>query len=432
MKNDLIVKDAAASCMFTFDHVPVDHTWSFIEKGRKDTNYATHGYHRYPAKFIPQLASRLILEHSNVGDRVVDPFMGCATTLVESKLNGRKSLGVDINPVSVLISKAKTKPLCPSIVENLLREMDQQLNAFADSQVTQPKRHERIDYWFKATEQQKLNFILQVISTYPQSEIRDFLYCCFSNILKNCSIWLQKSNKPTRDFNKKPADPIHTFIRHLKTMAKGNEQFYRLLERHGHLDLSCEPRLGNAKTIPVDDHSIDLIVTSPPYVTSYEYADLHQLTAFWMSFTDNLAEFRKDFIGSMHTKTNFGHLNSTMAHHITERLLQQDKKASVDVSNYFSEMNGVFLEMKRILKKGGKACIVIGNTRLKDVDILNAEVFLEQLQRIGLKKKSVIKREIPCKNLPSTRDSKTGRFASNSHVNSTRAYPTEYILIVEK
>ena len=95
-------------------------------------------------------------------------------------------------------------------------------------------------------------------------------------------------------------------------------------------------------------------------------------------------------------------------------------------------MNQVFVEMKRMLKKGGKTCIVIGNTSLKGVEILNAEVFAEQLKNLELKITDIIKREIPSKNLPSVRDEKTGKFARISDKNKVSAYPTEYILIMEK
>ncbi|PJC41015.1 MAG: hypothetical protein CO042_00650, partial [Parcubacteria group bacterium CG_4_9_14_0_2_um_filter_41_8] len=92
----------------------------------------------------------------------------------------------------------------------------------------------------------------------------------------------------------------------------------------------------------------------------------------------------------------------------------------------------VFTEMKRILKKEGKTCIVIGNTSLQGVEILNAEVFAEQLQNLELKIIDIIKREIPSKNLPSQRDKKTGKFAKLTNKNQMSVYPTEYILIMEK
>ena len=84
------------------------------------------------------------------------------------------------------------------------------------------------------------------------------------------------------------------------------------------------------------------------------------------------------------------------------------------------------------MKKGGKTCIVVGNTSLQGVKILNAEVFVEQLQNMGLKVADIIKREIPSKNLPSVRDKKTGRFAGITDKNKVSAYPTEYILVMEK
>jgi len=95
----------------------VDDTWSFKELTRIQTSYITHGYHRYPAKFIPQLAGRIIKENSRVGNLVCDPFMGSGTTLVEAILSGRLTYGTDINPVSVLISKSKTTPIEPAFLK---------------------------------------------------------------------------------------------------------------------------------------------------------------------------------------------------------------------------------------------------------------------------------------------------------------------------
>jgi hypothetical protein len=110
-------------------------------------------------------------------------------------------------------------------------------------------------------------------------DFKDFFLCAFSNILKNCSIWLQKSNKPTRDQNKKLVDPFLIFNRQVKMMLRGNNNFCEQLKRDGYLNISSKIFCTDARTIPVKDGSVDLIITSPPYVTSYEYADLHQLTA---------------------------------------------------------------------------------------------------------------------------------------------------------
>ena len=95
-----------------------DEKWSFKELSRKDTRYITHGYHRYPAKFIPQLAAKLISGYSAENDLIVDPFLGSGTTLVEAKVLKRRSFGCDINPVACLISRAKTESIEPDILKN--------------------------------------------------------------------------------------------------------------------------------------------------------------------------------------------------------------------------------------------------------------------------------------------------------------------------
>lgn len=415
-----------------FAKTKIDYSWSFSDKTRADTAYITHGYHRYPAKFIPQIVSRLADKYTMEGDLIVDPFGGCGTTLVESKIMGRPSVGVDINPVATLITKAKITPIDPVKIENAFAILKGQLDGYSDNTQVKAPEHERIDYWFKPEEKRRLAFIFSEISKLKNQDIRDFFYCGFSNILKNCSIWLQKSNKPTRDFEKRPSEPIQTFFRQVKAMIRGNARFYELLKNKNYLKVPSQVYCTDARTIPVKDNSVSLIVTSPPYVTSYEYADLHQLTALWMEYTKDLSDFRKRFIGSSyHNKKNLI-LNSSIAENIRGELLKRDKKTAEEVSTYFSEMNQVFVEMKRMLKKGGKSCIVIGNTSLRGVDILNAEVFVEQLQNLGLKVADIIKREIPSKNLPSVRDEKTGKFARITDKNKTYAYPTEYILVMEK
>jgi len=410
----------------------IDPSWSFSDKTRKDTAYITHGYHRYPAKFIPQIVSRLAEKYTREGDFIVDPFGGCGTTLVESKVMGRPSIVVDINPVAVLITKAKITPIDPVKIEKAFTAIKNRLETYSEKTRVKAPEHERIDYWFKPEEKRTLAFIFAEISKIKDQDIQDFFFCGFSNILKNCSIWLQKSNKPTRDFEKKPSEPIKTFLKQIKMMLRGNARLFELLSKKGYLKVPSKVICTDARKIPAKDNSVSLIVTSPPYVTSYEYADLHQLTALWLEYTKDLSDFRKRFIGtSYHNKKDLT-LNSTIAENIRKELLEKNKKTAEEVSTYFSEMNQVFIEMKRILKKGGKTCIVIGNTSLKGVEILNAEVFAEQLQNLGLKIADIIKREIPSKNLPSVRDEKTGRFAGINDKNKVSVYPTEYILIMEK
>ena len=119
---------------------------------------------------------------------------------------------------------------------------------------------------------------------------------------------------------------------------------------------------------------------------------------------------------------------SQIASNIVDEMVPKSRSKAKEIEAFFIDMQEVFNESYRILKPGGRCCYVIGNTKLKGVDILNAEAFAESLQHSGFKLDRLIKREIPLKILPQKRDEKTGRFASRDKANS-EAYPTEYIVI---
>src|SRR5262249_27737983 len=87
------------------------------ELRRTDWDFASHngsdgfsGYHWYPARFVPQLAGTLVNYFSEPGDTVLDPFCGSGTTLVEAYKFGRLSVGIDINPIAALMTRAKVVP----------------------------------------------------------------------------------------------------------------------------------------------------------------------------------------------------------------------------------------------------------------------------------------------------------------------------------
>lgn len=419
----------------------IDGEWSFSEYKPSDTGKWTHGYHRYPAKFIPQLVEKLIDEYiSSENAHINDPFYGCGTTIATAISRGFKASGTDINRIAYLITKVKSTPIEPSYLDKQIKEFVYKLKFLDDDQTTLfseniepliPDAHiERIDYWFDEENKIKLGNILRIINEKNDSDIRDFFLVAFSHILKNCSIWLQSSTKPTRDFNKVPANPYKAIRKHLMKMQRSNKEFYKVVPDRVRDNIFeyLNIKIGNATKQPTGDNNADLIITSSPYVTSYEYADLHQLSSIWLDLVDDLKKYRKEFIGTSHKKYEGKKLKSEIAKDITNELEDKDRKMAKNAEAFFIDMQEVFDESYRILKHGGRCCYVIGNTRLKGVEILNAEVFAESLCFSGFELDRIIKREIPSKILPQKRDEKTGRFASNHNANS-EAYPVEYIVI---
>ncbi|MDR1244511.1 MAG: hypothetical protein LBJ98_00845 [Endomicrobium sp.] len=414
----------------SFDTINVNPDWCF--KNVRSVEQWTHGYHRYPAKFLPNLVKKLIEERTNENDTIADLFAGCGTTLVESKIHGRKSIGVDINPVAALITKAKINPVEPDKVEKQFNVIIESFRYYDEKNYEDIAVHDRIDYWFSKEHKKKIAFLYETISLIEDEILKTFFLVSLSHILKNCSRWLQSSTKPQIDPRKKPTDPFPAFKTHTVQMLKKNTEYYSYLNKNNYLKTQCEIRLEDARETSIESNSIGAIITSPPYVTSYEYADIHQLTGYWYEYMDDLVNFRKKFIGTFYSLNQNTECKSNNANKIVKTLLKYDSRTAKETANYFNDMEAVGKEMYRILKKGGHACIVIGNTTLKDVRINSAEVFYEILKSIGFKKENIIKRSIPHKLMPTIRDKDSGKFTKLDNVNHKLVYPEEYILILKK
>lgn len=424
-----------------FTRLNPEKEWSFSSVGRQDTMAVTHSYHRYPAKFIPQIVEKLINDNTELGDLICDPFGGCGTTSVESKRLGRSSIAFDINPIAKLITLVKTTPISSTLL-NKHKELF--LNIYARSSPVTLEHHPRINYWFDESTLIELDKIYLAIKEIHNYNVRRFFLCAFSHNLKTCSRWLMKSIKPTIDQNKIIPDPMESFLRHLNSMIKKNEEFYNELQTNGNIDTTAKMyRRDATKKFPIASDSVDLVITSPPYVTSYEYADLHQLSLLWFGsdpkhfkkwhrFSNEFNDFRKDFIGTSHKQERGGSFNSKIAENITSELSSIDRPLAIDVANYYLDMKKVFGEIYRVLKPGSKASIIIGNTQLRGVGILNAEVAAQQMLNTGFERPIFIKREVSNKMITPWRDSVNGKFTSMNNPTKKRIYEYEYIIIAEK
>lgn len=416
----------------SFDNIPENPDWAF--ESVRSTEQWTHGYHRYPAKFLPDVVRKIIEDYAQGSNMIADLFAGCGTTLVEAKIHGISSVGTDINPVAQLITKVKTTPLPPDVLQRAYNALVVLFDEYNEVNFAEIKKHERIDYWFTPSQKAKIAFLYEkVFHLEVNDDIRDFFYVCISHILKNCSWWLQSGTKPQKDPKKELADPFDEFCRHCKKMMGWNENFYNELNHRGYLDVPCAIHLDDARHTSIPAESINAIITSPPYVTSYEYADIHQLTAYWMEYISDIHEFRKKFIGSSYSgNISLTVSGSKQAQKIVDALSEKSNHIARDVAQYFNDMQEVAKEMHRVLTPNGHACIVIGNTKIKEVQIKSAEVFYEFLRNSGLKKIEVIKRSIPHKLMPTLRDKSTGRFTKQDNPNCKKVYPNEYIIIMKK
>ncbi len=412
---------------FNFEHVPIDSFWNTgVQCEQK-----MHRIHAYPAKF-PAFITTKALEFwksssVNPPKRIADIFCGCGTTAFEAKRNDIDFWGCDINPVATLIAKTKSRKYQSGCLQGYY---DKVLSEYTETNCANcfETAPERLKYWYFEEQYNELSHLRDVIFsvTPDNSDYRLFFLCAFSNILKPTSRWLTKSIKPQVDPHKNPIKVIDAFREQFKIMYSANEE----IEDIGSADSNIVTGsfLSDSWNIP----SVDMIITSPPYVTSYEYADLHQLSSLWLGYADDYRSLRNGTIGSIHHDYNFNkelkRLNSTGLKTVT-LLLDQHKSKARSVAKYFLDMQAVAKKAFSILNSNGAALFVIGNTEYKTVRIDNARHLAESLFNAGFSSMSITKRKISNKILTPYRD-KLGKFTTNAA--GRKVYSEEFIIIGRK
>lgn len=390
-----------------------------------------HRIHAYPAKFPAFLTPKIVghlQREGKVINQIADIFCGCGTSALESKLLGIDYWGIDINPVATLIAKTKSQVYNDLLLEYYL----ERILAHVRKAIYQPAKrllhHERLNYWFAPSTIVDLNRLLKAIHRFcPAGKHRNFFLTAFSNILKPCSFWLTKSIKPQIDPHKKPAQAITAFVAQVGNMRAANRELKGVLESRSKTEILTRSVL----RIRPADSFVDLIISSPPYVTSYEYADLHQLSTLWLGFVEDYRDLRAGTIGSDYQNHENGReaiLNPT-GERICAQLIKVDKGKSRAVRNYFRDMDRTICQSNLLLNPGGSAAFLIGNTSYKDVTINNAKYLAESLFQNGFSQVKTVKRRITLKTLTPYRNS-LGRFSTDG--NGRKVYSHEYLIIGTK
>lgn len=234
-----------------------------------------------------------------------------------------------------------------------------------------------------------------------------------------------KSIKPQVDPHKHYVNALDAFEKQCKFMFRANE------ESKSEFTCTSKNRIltRNFLNLPIDEPYIDLIITSPPYVTSYEYADLHQLTVLWLGFASDYRDLRKGTIGSVYnsiiSKSDLQPINE-IGKNVYFKLLEVEKDKARSVIRYFSDIRKSVSKIHNIVRPGGLVCFVIGDTKYKGIEIDNAKYLTKCLIDQGFINTEVFKRKIGSKNLTPYRDEK-GKFSSDEK--SRRVYGHEYVII---
>lgn len=362
----------------------IGETFSFERISRDNVTSLSHGLHKYPAKFIPQVADwGLRFEKGANREVVLDPFCGSGTTLLECGVRGNHGIGVDISPLAVLIAKAKTSKIdlrggIPSAVLELIVNESQGSSAALVKQLRKAEGtevlglHRTWSNWFTPDAAAEIIAIRDsIVAQAPDEVLQRFLLACLSSVVKKCSYLDENQIKVRFVKDKVLAEPSTAFV---DAATKRLERQLRVTEELKRASASFDLHLASSTRLPIDDSSVDRVITSPPYINAIDYTMTHKYNMFLLGLLEpgDFKDHCRDYIGvteravraaDLVEKPNSQH--SSVQNEI-DAIWSLDtpvaKNRTFVVNQYFDGMDKTFGELSRVVRKGGLIIMVLGET----------------------------------------------------------------------
>lgn len=384
-------------------------------------NSFTHNLFKYPCKFIPEIprwAMRTFLDNSTVKKTVLDPFAGSGTTLLEASLEGYDSIGAEIDEIAKMIIRVKTTKLSKKELleaSQITREILIRItnDKYAANEVTLPEIN-NLEHWFEEKNLNDMGHIYYSLNLLENMHVRDFLLICMASIVKRVSNADDISPKPyvSNKIKKIPPSVSKVFedvvMKNISSMEKMEE-----------CELAPVSVEGDATHIAAKENSIDIAITSPPYINAFDYVRTLRLENLWLrlSTEDELREKKKRYLGteSIKVKEEKEILeildDSKLLKNYYEQILTVDERRALITKKFFEDMKVNMQEVYRALKPGACYVIVIGNSSIRKVEIESWRVLEDLADVIGFKYVSHIGYEIQNPYIRIPRGTKGGKIA---------------------
>ena len=344
------------------------------------SSHKVHQLHPYFAKYHSELPRRVINEMTKENDIVLDPFCGSGTTLVEASLAGRNSIGIDMNPIACLMSRVKTSIISASsfdALENIIKNIELDIDLYYQdnssrnvfqNQYELPNFHNR-DFWFTADALNELAIIKAHIVNNDVNPLKDFLFLSFSRIIVYSSNQHGESRYTRVEKNRKAKDVFYQFK---KVLLNTKE----IITGYSSVRKDVYARVLNMDSKNMEllhDNSVDLVVTSPPYLNSWDYGLYHRFRFFWLDM--DVKAYEKKEIGK-HLRTLEG------------------RSKTDEIERYRNDMGAVLKEVARTLKKNKFCFIVNANSIVKKKFIDTNQILVEEAAKHGLILEDIMERTI--------------------------------------
>lgn len=334
--------------------------WTF----QRYQNSGIHSIHWYPATFIAAIPGTLIPKLTEKNSVIMDPFLGSGTTAIEAIRLGHSFIGFDTNPVSVLISKAKAYYPAPSGFKSCLNELIKKSSFNSNANLPHTNEDE-LKHWYHPNTLHELNLLFTNCLAIKNVHLRECFLAIFSSILKaTCSQgkhwgWVCDNVKP-KQHEITYKDAISTFHEYASKYIEASENSFQLLKEAepGITRSSVRKRttlrrgdcVKHMKSI--NETSVDLILTSPPYYGVADYVKSQRLSYLWFDHPDLdnkklgykfFETLRKEEKGTRSTR-----------HRATSR------------ADYIDFITTFLAESNRVLKKNGKLALIVGESSSRE------------------------------------------------------------------
>jgi SAM-dependent methyltransferase len=361
--------------------------------------------HPFPARMAPELVWDELPGRSAGRLRVLDPMAGSGTTLVTAKLRGHQAVGYDRDPLAVLIARSWLANVKPDDIESKATKLLDKARSrarhmkIADAypRGADDETKAFVRYWFDNTNRVQLTALSESISRLRDSSLRDLMWCAFSRLIITKKIGVSLAmdishSRPHRSYEKAPVNAFDRFEHAVNQVIKSSPF------SNNNADYSAGSMgFADARKLPIGNNSVDMVITSPPYLNAIDYIRGHKFSLIWMGHS--LKKLRGVRTTNVGTETVAETEEGDTA---TERIMQMMCPVN-DLSNrnagmlrgYVRDMRAVLSETKRVLRPGKKAVFVVGNCNLRETFVQNSKCIEGLAGELGMKVSKIRSRLLP-------------------------------------
>ena len=391
----------------------------------KRENYSTYfpNLHKYPATMLPQIGIEIFKELKVNKHSLLDPYCGTGSSIMAGMVSGFSELhGFDINPLAVLIAKAKYTKLNTKKLFNYKEEIKKAL-LYKGKNIPPPPPVTNIHFWFSKKNIKNLSVIKNaLLKKIDNKKYQPLFWLAFSETVRFASYTrnnefklYRMSEEKRKSFN---PDVLNLYVKNLDRILNVYiDTYFPLLKNRKFRFYDGEFRYKNTQ--------YDAVLTSPPYGDSRTTVAYGQFSTFsneWIGFPAP-RQIDARLMGGKKVKTLY---NKGLLSPFIKKINKAAPKRALEVSSFYKDLEKSIKAVSKAIKRKGFSIYVVGNRTVKNVTLPTDQFIAEQFEKNGFRHTLTYERSISSKIMPS-RNSPTnvaGRKVNTMH--------KEYIIVCQK